>query len=197
MRYSILIVSLLISISHHSLRAQESSNSSFYLFVVGIGTVAGLVDSIYKSVQEEKRKNELLEKSIKEQQFVAAQHDYEAYFKACGETMHTYVQETNNLIGHFKDKPDYKEQTNAIINKAVEVHQEISINLAYAQKFTRDELALFAVLKARGYQDIPPSLIEEIREYSHIIICGDAEFKLKISRDLLKNLQQPDPVSRA
>jgi hypothetical protein len=122
MRNIIVITLLLISASHHSLHANEELNS---YVIVGAGIIAvGIVDSVYKLVQQEKRKNELLAELVKKQSFSPEKCDQ--ILKALQETARMHVQVTGTLVEQFKDHPDQKHKLDGVVDKAVDVHQEIS-----------------------------------------------------------------------
>jgi hypothetical protein len=122
MRNIIVIISLLLSFSHCSLRANEELNS---YVIVGAGIIAvGIVDSVYKLVQQEKRKNELLAELAKKPSFSPEKCDQ--ILKALQETARMHVQVTGVLVEQLKDNPDQKHKLNGVVDKAVDVHQQIS-----------------------------------------------------------------------
>ena len=125
MRNIIVITSLLISFSHCSLRANEELNS---YVIVGAGIIAvGIVDSVYKLVQQEKRKNELLAELAKKPSFSPEKCDQ--ILKALQETARMHVQVTAVLVEQLKDNPDQKHKLDGVVDKVVDVHQQISHTL--------------------------------------------------------------------
>lgn len=125
MRNIIIITSLLIPFSHCSLRAQEELNS---YVIVGAGIIAiGIVDSVYKLVQETKLKNKLSAELVKKQSF--SPEKYDQILKTLQETARMHVQVTGILVEQLKDNPDQKHKLDSVVDKAVDVHQQISNTL--------------------------------------------------------------------
>lgn len=200
MRHIILGLSLLIPFSVQTTKAEDQS--IFYM-VLAVGFSFGLVDSIYKLAKEQKRKNDLLEKSLNQQQVMANAQNSIEHFRALESLISTHTTGMTHLVTHLHNNPAYQHQLHEILDKGVKIHQEISGILTWIEQLTQEQREQFAILqrynvttqdleillalKIRGFKDIPSHILDDVKKRSGEI--SSSEQTLKISPELLKKLQ--------
>lgn len=174
MRHIILGLSLLIALPQQI--KPIDSNDFFWTTVIIVGLYR-LADSIYKSSDEQKRENDLLQESLNKK-ILTSRIDPIQYLKTLKLSIQTNTAALETLTRLPKNDPSLQQEYYALQKKNILLEREVFNSLhsmqqlsneqlqqiSFLQQYniTQEDLELLVVLKQKNYRGIPRNIVDEV-----------------------------------